>query len=210
MCKEQNRSADIENELAAKSRATTRFSLDVDEKTWTLLQFSANRRSIMDVNQYTKRAGGMIMKLAAALQERADINSRLSKLYPRLSNNAIVQEGEKPAEDPQSLIDEIESCTARLAELIARINLTNCSIRVDGKTLTEMIAEKDALNAKINLYRSLIGAASNVAHRATKTEIKIKSTVDVGKLQKQADAYAKELRLLDNRLQEANWLNELL
>ena len=81
---------------------------------------------------------------------------------------------------------------------------------VDGKTLTEMIAEKDALNAKINLYRNLIDAASNVAHRATRTEIKIKSTVDVGKLQKQADAYAKELRLLDNRLQEANWLNELL
>ena len=113
------------------------------------------------------------MKLAEALQERADINSRLAELYPRLSNNAIVQEGEKPAEDPQSLIDEIESCTARLAELIARINLTNCSIRVDGKTLTEMIAEKDALNAKINLYRNLIGAASNVAHRATRTEIKI-------------------------------------
>ena len=108
------------------------------------------------------------------------------------------------------MIDEIESCTARLAELIARINLTNCSIRVDGKTLTEMIAEKDALNAKINLYRNLIGAASNVAHRATRTEIKTKSTVDVGKLQKKADAYAKELRLLDNRLQEANWLNELL
>ena len=43
MCKEQNRSVDIENELVAKSRATTRFSLDVDEKTWTLLQFSANR-----------------------------------------------------------------------------------------------------------------------------------------------------------------------
>ena len=58
-----------------------------------------------------------MMKLAEALQERADINSRLAELYPRLSNNAIVQEGEKPAEDPQSLIDEIESCTARLAEL---------------------------------------------------------------------------------------------
>ena len=39
MCKEQNRSVDIENELAAKSRATTSFSLDVDEKTWTLLQY---------------------------------------------------------------------------------------------------------------------------------------------------------------------------
>ena len=150
------------------------------------------------------------MKLAEALQERADINSRLAELYPRLSNNAIVQEGEKLAEDQQSLIDKIERSTASIAEMSGCINLNNCIICVDGKTLTEMIAEKDALNAKINLYRNLIGAASNVAHRATRTEIKIKSTVDVGKLQKQADAYAKELRLLDNRLQEANWLNELL
>ena len=46
MCKEQNRSADIENELAAKGRATTRFSLDVDEKTWTLLQYD-----FVDMNQ---------------------------------------------------------------------------------------------------------------------------------------------------------------
>ena len=94
MCKEQNRSADIENELAAKSRATgikeqvlaeinklaetyqikkvvlfgsrargdfrersdidlavyggdfTRFSLDVDENTWTLLQYD-----FVDMNQ---------------------------------------------------------------------------------------------------------------------------------------------------------------
>ena len=150
------------------------------------------------------------MKLAEALQERADINNRIAELYPRLSNNAVVQEGEKPAEDPQELLAEIESCTARLAELIARINLTNCSVRVDGRTLTEMIAEKDALNVKINLYRSLIGAASNVAHRATRTEIKIKSTVDVSRLQKLADDYAKQLRMLDNRLQEANWMNELL
>ena len=94
MCKEQNRSADIKNELAAKSRATgikeqvlaeinklaetyqikkvvlfgsrargdfrersdidlavyggdfTRFSLDVDENTWTLLQYD-----FVDMNQ---------------------------------------------------------------------------------------------------------------------------------------------------------------
>ena len=46
MCKEQNRSVDIENELAAKSRATTSFSLDVDEKTWTLLQYD-----FVDMNQ---------------------------------------------------------------------------------------------------------------------------------------------------------------
>ena len=42
------------------------------------------------------------MKLAEALQERADLNRRLQQLQQRLANNAIVQEGEQPAEDPKS------------------------------------------------------------------------------------------------------------
>ena len=37
------------------------------------------------------------MKLAEALQERADLNRRLEQLRVRLCNNATVQEGEKPA-----------------------------------------------------------------------------------------------------------------
>ena len=36
------------------------------------------------------------MKLAEALQERADLNRKLDELRSRLSNNVIVQEVEKP------------------------------------------------------------------------------------------------------------------
>ena len=43
------------------------------------------------------------MKLAEALQERADLNRAIQQLENRLSNNALVQEGERPAEDPQEL-----------------------------------------------------------------------------------------------------------
>ena len=64
------------------------------------------------------------MKLAEALQERADLNRRIEQLRYRLNNNVLVQEGEKPLEDPAALLEELESSFTRLEWLIARINLT--------------------------------------------------------------------------------------
>lgn len=43
------------------------------------------------------------MKLAEALQERADLNRNLEQLNVRLLNNVLVQEWEKPAEEPKKL-----------------------------------------------------------------------------------------------------------
>jgi hypothetical protein len=42
------------------------------------------------------------------------------------------------------------------------------------------------------------------------TEIKILSTVDVGKLQKKIDKMAKEFCVTDNKIQALNWLTELI
>jgi SMC interacting uncharacterized protein involved in chromosome segregation len=150
------------------------------------------------------------MKLAEALQERADLNRRIEQLRYRLSMNATVQEGEKPAEEPAELIKELDACVARLGELIARINLTNAKIEIEGKTLTELIAKRDTLTVKLGAYRDLVSGASNVVSRATRSEIKILPTVNVKKLQKQVDDMSKELRLTDNAIQQANWVNELM
>ena len=56
----------------------------------------------------------------------------------------------------------------------------------------------------------MIYEASQTARRATRTEIRVLSAVDVAGLQKQADAMAKRLRLLDNALQASNWTTELI
>lgn len=149
------------------------------------------------------------MKLAEALQERADINRRVEQLRHRLSRNATVQEGEKPAEDPRELINELDSCIARLEELVARINRTNSETAIGGKTLTELIAKRDALNLKISVYRNFLDMASNLSGRATRNEIKILSTVNVRELQKQLDDMSRDLRLTDNALQQANWTVDL-
>lgn len=149
------------------------------------------------------------MKLAEALQERADLNRRIQQLQQRLKNNAVVQEGERPAEEPVELLAELDGCVSNLERLIAQINLTNCRTEVDGKTLTELLARRDTLKLKLSAYRDLAQSASQLGHRGMRSEIKWLSTVNVKELQKQVDQMAKELRLLDNSIQAANWATEL-
>ncbi len=149
------------------------------------------------------------MKLAEALQARADLNTRIAQLRARLNNNALVQDGEKTAEDPNALIRQLDACTEELKELIARINLTNSTVKTDGKTLTEWIAERDSLTLKLSVYRDLVNTASSAAYRARGTEIRIIPAVSVKDLQDKVDTMAKELRLTDNRIQAANWANDL-
>ena len=149
------------------------------------------------------------MRLAEALQERADLNRKIAELTDRLRNNALVQEGEKPLEDPAALLKELDKATVRLGKLMAQINRTNSAAVVEGRTITERLAERDALTLQLSSYRSLIEAASQNTRRARGTEIKILPTVDVAALQKKADAMAKKLRENDNLLQQANWTTDL-
>lgn len=150
------------------------------------------------------------MKLATALSERADLQERLSELGVRLNNNAKVQEGEKPSEEPEELLEELDRIVSRMEELIARINLTNSRTVRDDKTITELLARRDCLKSKIQIMRNFLDNASSRANRMTHSEIKIMSTVPVADLQKKVDALSKELRECDELIQELNWTTELL
>ena len=150
------------------------------------------------------------MKLAEALQERADLNRKIEELRRRLANVILVQEGEEPAEEPAELLKELNAAITRLEQLMAAINLTNCRTKANGMTLTALIARKDALMVKLSSYRDLVYSASQNTNRARGTEIKVKSLLKAGDLQKVADQIAKEVRELDNLLQETNWKTKLI
>lgn len=113
------------------------------------------------------------MKLAEALQERADLNRNIEQLKSRLNNNVLVQEGEKTAESPEQLKQELDCSIERLTYLIACINKTNCETKVDGQTLTELIAKKDTLSLKIHVYKDIAYSGSQTSYRARNTEIKL-------------------------------------
>ncbi len=150
------------------------------------------------------------MKLAAALIERADLQTRLTQLQTRLLNNAKVQEGVKPNEDPKDLLKELDEVSKQLEDYIYRINMTNAATLVDETPLTSLLAKKDVLTKKISILRAFLNESSALVDRYSLKEIKIDSTVDVAKLQKDLDTLSKELRLLDQKIQEINWTTDLI
>ena len=150
------------------------------------------------------------MKLAEALQLRSDLQKRIYQLQERLNQNATVQEGEKPAEDPVALLHELDDCIAQLEELMERINRTNSqTVTVEG-TLTALLAKRDCLKIKVEAYREFLRQASGLSRRATRSEIKILSTISVQDYQKQVDQMSARIRQVDGAIQAANWTTELL
>ena len=151
------------------------------------------------------------MKLANALSQRSELQTRIRQLEVRLNNNAQVQEGEQPAEDPMELLKELEADYARLEELISAINRTNNSTRLeDGVTLSDLLARRDCLKGRLSALRNFLSNASALIRRHSASEIKVKSTVNVRELQKQVDGLSKDLRQLEETIQEKNWTTELL
>ncbi len=151
------------------------------------------------------------MKLANALSQRGELQTRIRQLEARLYNNAQVQEGERPAEDPEELLRELEEDYARLENLISAINRTNSAARTEsGETLSDLLARRDCLKGKLGILRNFLDNASALVRRRTASEIKVKSAVDVRTLQKRVDGLSKELRELEETIQEKNWTTELL
>ncbi len=122
-----------------------------------------------------------------------------------------VQEGDEPAEDPNELMKELDECLNRLEELIWRINLTNVkTVNEAGKTVTQLMAEKDVLTLRISTLRNTFDRASSQRERYSHSEIKMVTIVDVKQLSKQIDDYSAQLRKLDIEIQALNFQTELI
>ncbi len=152
------------------------------------------------------------MKLAEALAARADLQRRLEGMRGRLAGSALVQEDERPPEDPRELLRETERMLAELEGYVERINRTNLGATLpgdSGTTLTAALARRDVLGLRYGLLRSLVDAASNRVPRYGRAEIRILPTVEVAPLRLEMDEAARERRELDTTIQAANWTTDL-
>ena len=151
------------------------------------------------------------MKLAEALILRADSQKRLLQLKQRVLRNVKVQEGDRPAENPQELIQELERVAAELQRLIQQINRTNSVTILDGHvTLSDALAERDVLKLRHGAYREIAQSAAIVVNRLTRSEVRYETAVSVPDIERQADNLARAHRQLDARIQAANWTTELI
>jgi seryl-tRNA synthetase len=151
------------------------------------------------------------MKLAEALSIRKDLQKRIQQIGKRLEDNVKIQEGDEPAENPKELMKELDECLKQLENLIWRINLTNVqTVNEAGKTVTQLMAEKDVLSLRLSTLRGTFDRASSQHDRYSRSEIKMITVVDVKQLSKQIDEYSAALRKLDMEIQTLNFQTELV
>jgi len=149
------------------------------------------------------------MKLAEGLSIRKDLQTRIEQIKARLLNNVKVQEGDQPSEQPTDLIKELDACLKQLEDIMYRINATNMHTLKNGKTLTQMMAEREVLGKRVQVLREAFDRASQSSDRYGRNEIKYVTTIDIPTLHKQIDSYAQKLRQLDIEIQALNFLTEL-
>lgn len=151
------------------------------------------------------------MKLAEALQERADIQTRIDQLSHRLMNNVHIQEGEEPSENPEDLLQELQTLMGQLERLITLINKTNVSVTdASGESLNALLAKRHCLRKQMGIIRRFLDEASDLPYRTSRSEIKVRSTVHVATKQRELDALSKQYRDLDTHIQQLNWTTDIL
>lgn len=150
------------------------------------------------------------MKLGEALLKRSDLQKRLQSLKSRLAANALVQEQEKPAEEPEALLEEAQRLLGAFEDMVLRINQANTTgALADGTALTAALAHRDTLLLRHGLLGHLLETASGKEQRYSFREIRWVPSIDIAAMQKRMDEVARQIRDLNIAIQEANWRIEV-
>jgi hypothetical protein len=150
------------------------------------------------------------MKLAEALLLRSDMKKKLASLRERIAANAVVQDKEKPQENPAQLMKEAAGILGEAEGLVLQINAANAASKAsDGRSLAQLVARRDTLVQQHSLLQVAVQGARKEPDRYSMKEIKWVATVDVAKLQKQSDDLSKKIRELNALIQETNWRVEI-
>jgi hypothetical protein len=154
------------------------------------------------------------MKLGEALNERARLAKRAAEARDILDASLVVQEGEEPAADPEALLASALESIDSIETFVARINNTNANTKLDdGTTVTEALAHRDALGAKIAMYDFVIRKLTKddpYGFRRSASELKEVRLMKLDEVIAERDKFAQERRELDAQLQTLNWTKPLL
>ena len=152
------------------------------------------------------------MKLAQLLNHRADLQKRMKDLRQRIGRNLLVQEGEQPIEQPDDLIDAFTKMSHQWREIVKVINAVNNQPLTDssnGATISELVVMRDHLRMLHNMTSDAHSGLSPRMDRFSRSEIKQIPSIEAEKIRKSCDVYARDLRKLDDDIQELNWSTEV-
>ncbi|MDT2981127.1 DIP1984 family protein [Enterococcus casseliflavus] len=150
------------------------------------------------------------MKLAEALLLRRDLNNRLFQLRNEISSSVLVQEGDTLDRSITELFKEYDEINQQYSELVVAINRKNAtaSLADSALLLMEALEQREQLRRKHELLTQALDE-TKAAPRMGRNEIRLVRTIDTKTLTEQLNATAKQLRELDGKIQQTNWLVDL-
>lgn len=150
------------------------------------------------------------MKLSEALLLRRDLNNRLYQLRNEISSSVLVQEGDTWDRSITELFKEYDEINQQYSELVVAINQKNATVSLADSTilLMEALEQREQLRRKHALLTQALDE-TKAAPRMSRNEIRLVRTIDTKTLTKQLNATAKQLRELDGKIQQTNWLIDL-
>lgn len=148
------------------------------------------------------------MKLAEALLLRSDLQKKIEHLQHRIYPVLIISEGKTPQEDPVELLAKLRETISKFEELVIRINKTNNQTEIEGEgILMVALAKRDSLKMLSEKLRN-IRQSSQINNQSNITNLR--STIDIKKLQIEIDQTGRAFREIDSKIQELNWLTQLI
>ncbi|MFB8623323.1 DIP1984 family protein [Enterococcus casseliflavus] len=150
------------------------------------------------------------MKLAEALLLRRDLNNRLFQLRNEISSSVLVQEGDTLDRSITELFKEYDEINQQYSELVVAINRKNAtaSLADSALLLMEALEQREQLRRKHALLTQALDE-TKAAPRIGRNEIRLVRTIDTKTLTEQLNTTAKQLRELDGKIQQTNWLVDL-
>ena len=147
------------------------------------------------------------MKLAEALLLRRDLNNRLFQLRNEISSSVLVQEGDTLDRSITELFKEYDEINQQYSELVVAINRKNATASLADSALLLMEAREQLRRKHALLTQAL--DETKAAPRMGRNEIRLVRTIDTKTLTEQLNTTAKQLRELDGKIQQTNWLVDL-
>ena len=150
------------------------------------------------------------MKLEEALLLRRDLNNRLFQLRNEISSSVLVQEGDTLDRSITELFKEYDEINQQYSELVVAINRKNATASVADSALLlmEALEQREQLRRKHALLTQALDE-TKAAPRMGRNEIRLVRTIDTKTLTEQLNTTAKQLRELDGKIQQTNWLVDL-
>ncbi len=150
------------------------------------------------------------MKLAEALSIRASLQRDMAWIKDQFTKISRVQEGAEPSENPAAMLERLDRDADEYRLFLAAINRANIGYRgEDGKTMTDLLATRDALRAKQSILNTAYEEATQRQERYSNHEIRWVPTMDVVNLRQRIESVNRELRNLNLKIQSLNWQIEL-